>query len=102
MRSVFSSAAKRTTSRSRIALHISASGSRENARHEKCNRDLPSQERIRRFFYGQSKQNHRRSLPHHHKSRISGTDGQASALVDRTVFVAHGCEWNLRISLIAA
>src|SRR5882762_3463664 len=78
MRSVFSSAAKRTTSRSRIALHISASGSRQNARHEKCNRDLPSQEPIRRFFYGQSKQNHRRSLPHHHKSRISGTDGQAA------------------------
>src|SRR5260370_6015695 len=30
MRSVFSSAAKRTTSRSRIAQHTSASGSREN------------------------------------------------------------------------
>ena len=31
---------------------ISASGSREDERQEKCNRDLPSREPIRRFFYG--------------------------------------------------
>src|SRR5260370_39642727 len=41
MRSVFSSAAKRTTSRSRIAQHISASGSQEDERQENSNCDLP-------------------------------------------------------------
>jgi len=33
---------------------------------------------------------------------IAGADGQAAGLVDRAVFVTHGCEWNRRISLIAA
>jgi hypothetical protein len=40
--------------------------------------------------------------PHHHESRIAGADGQAAALVDRTVFITDGCEWNRRISLIVA
>jgi hypothetical protein len=29
-------------------------------------------------------------------------DAQAAALVDRAVYVTHGCEWNRRISPIAA
>ena len=37
-----------------------------------------------------------------YEPQITGSDGQATGLVERAAFVTHGCEWNRCISPVAA